>query len=300
MNQIAETQNAGAQQKLLGAATQVYSRAMVYLVSQFGLTVVLPAIGAFAAFYWHPLRPYVALFSLASAVADATILDRSYRRLLRLAAKIKEQFDCTVLDIPWSRVNVGSPVEYETIHEWGTAYDQQVRKAQLKDWYPKIVAGVPLHQARIICQRTNLWYDSKLRRRYGEIILIGSIGIVLALVVLGLMHELTVGEFVLNVMAPAAPILIWSAREYYRQIDTAEMLDQIRREAEALWIRARDGGCSSDDCSRDSRELQTAIYVRRATSPLIFPMIYKWLRPALEAQMNEGAEQFVRELRGAD
>ena len=37
-------------------------------------------------------------------------------------------------------------------------------ESKLRDWYSDIDDTAPLVLARIVCQRTNLWYDSSLRR----------------------------------------------------------------------------------------------------------------------------------------
>ncbi|WP_198373759.1 S-4TM family putative pore-forming effector [Roseomonas rosulenta] len=57
------------------------------------------------------------------------------------------------------------------------------------------------------------------------------------------------------------------------------------------------GARHEEECQRTSRELQNAIYARRASSPLIFPRIYKRLRPQMEASMNEGVADLLSELR---
>jgi hypothetical protein len=44
-------------------------------------------------------------------------------------------------------------------------------------------------------------------------------------------------EWVLS-LAPATPFLAWAAREYYRQRDTADLLEDLMKEAKKLWARA--------------------------------------------------------------
>jgi hypothetical protein len=36
----------------------------------------------------------------------------------------------------------------------------------LKDWYPVSVGQLPIHEARLICQRSNIWWDAKQKLRY--------------------------------------------------------------------------------------------------------------------------------------
>ena len=90
-----------------------------------------------------------------------------------------------------------------------------------------------------------------------------------------------------------SPILTWAAREYYRQNDAADSLEEHLRAAKALWARALAGECDADHCLARSREFQNAIYYRRASSPLIVPLLYRFKRLQLEDDMNEAAANFL-------
>jgi len=298
MNQIVATQNADAQIRLLRARRYMYLQAKRLLSLQMVLTVGVPVVGAICASIWPSLRGLVAFLSLTIAILDVTLFDRLQRSLLKSAAKAQEQFDCIVLDLPWDDFSVGAKLPPETIHAASLKHLKGQQDSILKNWYPVAVGKVPLYLARIICQRTNLWYDAKLRRQYGS----GSIGLTIVismlLVFIGMVRGLTLDSFVLTVLAPAAPIIIWGAREYFRQRETCEVLDQLRSGAEALWQRAKTAACSEADCTNQSRQFQNAIYLRRSNSPLIFDWMYKLQRQRLEVQMNRGAEDFVREITG--
>ena len=298
INQIVTTENADAQIWLLRARRHMYAQAKRLLSLQMALTVGVPVVGAVCASIWPDLRGFVAFLSLTIAILDVTVFDRLQRALLKSAAKAQEQFDCVVLELPWDDFTVGAKLPPETIHAASSKHLMSKEDASLKNWYPVAVEQVPLHLARIICQRTNLWYDAKLRRQYGGWSIGLSVGLSLLLVVIGMVRGLTLGSFVLTVLAPAAPIIIWGVREYFRQRDTCEILDRLRSGSEALWQRAKTGACSEADGTNQSRQFQNAIYLRRSSSPLIFDWMYKVQRPRLEDQMNRGAEDFVREISG--
>jgi hypothetical protein len=216
--------------------------------------------------------------------------------MLKTAAKLQEHFDCAVLELPWDQFAVGAKVDPEAIHDASTKYLGGKDDPTLIDWYPPVVGEIPLHLARIICQRTNLWYDAKVRRWYGGWVIGVMIALVLLLFAIGVVSGQTLDSFVLTALAPAAPIIIWGVREYLRQRDATEGLDRVRSEAEALWNRAKNGACSEAECTAQSRQFQNLIYERRSLSPLIFSWIYKIKRLRLEDQMNKGAEDFVREI----
>lgn len=293
-NQITTLQNEETQLKLLRARTQLYSYASRVLVVQLILTLLLPALGAILVIFVPAARPYVAAIALIITGLDVLVLDRRQKLLIKQAAKIGESFDCAVLALPWDRFNAGEPLEVEDLHAAARAYSMRQDDSALKDWYPTAVAAAPLHLARIICQRANLRYDSQLRRSYGKIIAIIASAILLVLLAGGLIQDLKLTEWVLT-MAPASPILTWAAREYYRQNDTANSLEEHLKAAKVLWGRALAGECDADKCLSQSREFQNAIYYRRASSPLIVPFLYRFKRLQLEDDMNQAATDFLKE-----
>jgi hypothetical protein len=295
VNNIPTLQNEEPALKLLRARTHIYSCATWIMVLQLLLTVIFPVAGAVLAIVWPGVGAYVAAASLVIVIADPWIIDPSYKLRLKRAAKISEQFDCMVLDLPWDQFTVGDKVDEEDIHTAARSYANRHDDTNLRDWYPKNVGAAPLHLARIICQRSNLRYDSKLRRTYGSIIWITAALIVAGLFLSALLQNLSLADWVLR-MTPATPVLAWAVREYYRQRDTAELLEDLMKEARELWANALSGKCDDMDCCHKSRQFQNAIYTRRASSPLVMPFLYRLKRSFLEDEMNVGAADFLREL----
>ncbi len=294
LNAIPERQNSTAALGLMRARQQTYARATRLLVWQFILTVCLPVAVGFIALAAPAIRPYTTALALMISVADATVLDRLQRNDIKLAAKISEAFDCLVLELPWNAFVAGRPPEPETLAEAEAAW--RGGDGGLLNWYPVAVGKAPLHLARIICQRTNLRYDAVLRRHYGRWVLGGAAMVLAVLMATAFATGMTVEVFVSSVVAAAGPVLIWACREYFRQRDTAEAQETVKGDAEALWSRAKNGGCAEAECADLARAFQNAIFGRRAASPLMLPWVYKFRRPGMEDQMNKGAEAFLAEI----
>lgn len=292
---IPEKQNGTDAQKLLKARQQLWHQAQRTMILQIVFTVVVPIVLALAALLYPVIRPYGATFALFIAVVDASLLDRAYRGLMKRAAKASEQFDCTVLELPWNDFLVGGKLDPETIHEEATSYERRTSDNALKDWYSPAAAALPDHLSRIVCQRTNLWYDAKLRTAYSNSIPTALCMICAALAFAGLLVNLTLSDFVLTVLAPMAPLVLWSVREYFRQRDAAAGQDSLKASAEAFWKAASYSQITSADATKKSREFQDAIFNRRASSPLLPPGIYWTYRSRLEEQMNVGAEALIAE-----
>lgn len=114
-------------------------------------------------------------------------------------------------------------------------------------------------------------------------------------------YSLTLVDFVLAILAPVSPILIWSAKDYFRQRDARDLSEHILKSARSLWdrIKAMKASHDGDEHLVESRQLQSAIYARRASSPLVLPFIYTLMRGPLEDQMDEGARSWLEELERA-
>jgi hypothetical protein len=294
-NQITIRQDEPHFLKLLRARSETYREASQWQIAQFVLTVIAPLVGAVVAILTPDARPYVAAAALVIAMLDSSLIDRIQKQKLKTAARIAEQFDCELLGMAWNPYAAGKKLEPETIE--GATQRWPNGDEKLRGWYPAAVAQVPMHLARIICQRTNLWYDGTLREKYSSILLWSAIAIAILLLSGGFVAQLGLVDFVAVVMAPATPVVNWALREFFRQRDAVDALKLARAEAEALWAAALNGGCEPAECARRSREFQNTIFARRANNPLIFPKIYDWLRPSLEVQMNRGAEAYVKELK---
>lgn len=298
MNQIPARQNEEPQLRLLRARKRILDDASAWLMIQFGLTVVMPMGLTLLGLALPQIRPWAAAAALGVTLIDVLILDRMQRHRIRLSAKIAEAFDEAVLEVPWNALVGGKRAPYPEIAaaerrwaRWGGTDER------LRDWYPVAAGRPPLHLGRIICQRTNLWYDGELRRHYGRWLIGLGLGLPLILLVVAGVAGLTIDSFVTTVLAPAAPILTWSAREFYRQKDAADAQETLRGEAETLWEKAKTGQCSEADCGVQARELQNAIYLRRAGTGLIFPGLYRHRRKAMETAMNDAAEGYIAELK---
>ncbi|TXC65069.1 hypothetical protein FRZ32_13195 [Sphingosinicella ginsenosidimutans] len=123
--------------------------------------------------------------------------------------------------------------------------------------------------------------------------------VVVGLLIAGIAQNLNLTAWILT-LAPAMPLMSWAGREYYRQRDTADQLEELMKKAKTFWNQALAGACDDDACLHQSRDFQNAIYLRRATSPLVLPYLYKIKRPMLEDEMNEAASDFLAEYKARE
>jgi len=190
----------------------------------------------------------------------------------------------------------GNPPTQEAVLESARAYQKGGGSEKwLRDWYSFDFAHLPKAFARIICQRSNCWWDTKLRRTYANII-IGAICILAVFALgIGIATNLTLETFILAVVAPIAPVCIWGIREGSRQRNTADNGDRLLQHAESFWKKACEGLIKGGQLEDASRELQCEIYDRRRNSPVNPAWLYSDRRNEYQELMVKGAQELIQQ-----
>lgn len=295
MNTIPEVQNSPQRLDELAAQRELYTRAKRVHTVQTILTGPIAVAVALLALLAAPTRPYVALWSAAVTLADLLWLNPMQRRLKTDGARVQEAFDCTVLGLPWNEIAAGGRPDAELVAENAALYAPRAeRMPTLRDWYPPVVGALPLSCARAICQRENCQWDGKLRRRYAAAVWTFLGVAVVGVVVVGLLRDLKVIDWVTSVVLPIIPAVILGIRQGRENIESATRLDELKAHA----VRAWEGACSGRAESRlssDSRALQDELFASRKRSPLVFDWVFKLLRDRYERQASRAADELVAE-----
>jgi SMODS-associating 4TM effector domain len=294
-NGIIARQNSPANIRLLAAQRSLYSRAKWVATVQACVAGLTPLAGATAVAANPHLDVWAAFAGIVVALFDTAWLDPWQSRLRNLAANVQEAFDCEVLQLPWNDVLAGRRPSPEDIYEAAEGYKPS-SAAPLEDWYPQAAAALPLYQGRLICQRTNCWWDSKLRRRYSNWVVAAMSFLSVSVVAIGMLNGISLQKFVLAVMAPLLPAALWATREWQRQRETAVESDRRKEYSESLWDQVVRAEVAEPEVSTRSRQLQDSILVLRRESALVFDWVYRCLRGKHEEQMNVGAERMVHEI----
>lgn len=155
---------------------------------------------------------------------------------------------------------------------------------------------LPLHVARLACQRSNCWWDAKQRRRYAVWVIVGVLAVFLTVLCLAMGNGFTIEDFVLKVAAPLSLAILLGIRQFTEQMEAASRLDTLKEHAERLWSDALSGKLVTETTMR-SRGLQNEILENRKRSPLVFYGIFKRLRRDYEVQMNHGVAELVAEVK---
>jgi hypothetical protein len=292
---ITTRQNEPGQIKRLRAQRHLYARAKRVVGLQILLTTIFPVAGAVAVLLLPKLAGTLAFYGIVISILDVAVFEPWQKGIITIAAKIQEAFDCYVLDLPWDEIRVGSKPEDEEVHAASAAYLSGKDDTQLQNWYPTAAGDVPLALGRIICQRANLRWDSALRRRYRTWLAVTLIVLGLVISAIGLRNGSSLEGLTIGILAPLAPMIMWGIREYRKHGEAADTSDRLRATSMALWTDALKRQMSDDKLSVAARQLQSEIYGRRSSAPIIFNWIYQRLRDSGEEQMNVAADELVRQ-----
>lgn len=291
MNTIAQDQDTPEFQRLLKARQRVYSDATRCQILQIVLTIALPVLGAVLAFTHQQTRPYVALYGLIATALDVMWIDRMQRRLLKVAAKISEEFDCGLLKMPWNSFVAGKREDAEVVDAAARRWNDHA--SSIAGWYTGIPPTARYELARLVCQRMNLQYDASLRKKYGAYLICGAGISFMALIIGAVTEDFKLIDFA-AVAATISPAIFWAIREQFRQSDSATTNQILKDEAEKFMESIRTGRCDDSECEKRSRELQDAIFQRRVANPLVLPLVYRLMRSELEKQAQAGANALLR------
>lgn len=274
MNKIPETQLELIQLKRLAAQRQLYSDAKVIQAIQMGLCVLSPLILAWLVAYCFFPRVWAAFSGII--ITCLFLFFNSQQQVRReKAAKIQELFDCQVLELEWQELMIGSRLETEIVEKYASKHKcKDPSYSNFKGWYPKNVGKLPLHLGRIVCQRSNCWWDAQLRRRYANWVVCSTLIVLIVVVTcLGFIGGMTFEKFILAAVNPLMPALVLGRQQYRDHIQSATRLDELKKYAEGLWDKALEG-TSPEELTHNSRDLQNEIYNNRRRNPLIFNRTY--------------------------
>lgn len=297
MNDIPSDQNRDDRLDLLRAQRTYYGRAKRLQTAFIILALVLPLVGAFWGVEYPEIRPKVALASIVLLLLEIGLATKLQRDWIKTAARIQEQFDTELFQLPWNQLVVGSKVAPEIIRSVTRNPITAEQRKDLEGWYEHCVGSVPLPLGRLVCQRTNIAYDMEIRKAFAWGLLIAAIGMGVFLIYYhGFQESISFADLVLTVLVPYMPFAAFVLREYRRQYDTVESLTTLKSEVDKLWAKAVKISDAAE-LGQDSRNLQDAIYRNRTSNPLVYDWVYWLMRKLNEDSARHAAETLVAEVK---
>lgn len=288
MNNIDQSQNTQPALMELAAQRCLYSELKNILSLRGALALIIAVIFPFL-HSQYPNAGYIfALVAGTYFIFDLFFLDRIASNKKLLATKIQEQFDTSVLSIRWNAVVAGEKPEAGDVHEYSEKiYSKSVQ--ELHNWYSSSVSKLPLDVAQLVCQRANVWWDSKLRRIYADCLFVLSTLVSISLFFF--IKDQTVTNALVT-LVPFAPILKLLIEQYNSHRKAANSLDAIKTYLESTLNGVLANPLTVID-QVSARSIQDAIFRHRSIVTPIPNFFYQKCKNKYESKMSFNIEEFV-------
>jgi hypothetical protein len=296
LNRLAAQRQLYSDGKLIVGVQLILNVVVIILITLIAMAAKSPTVMTALGYTPIDFSWIVTVSGIVITVIDNVLWSRLVDSFREKAAKIQDAFDCDILKIPWSSISAGERPNTEDVYQSANKFKNKRGDSGIKgleNWYCVEVNGVPLPIARIICQRSNIWWDAELRNKFNRYVVAIAATLFLVLLVLGIWGDLTLRSFFTIVIAPFLPMLIFSYKEYKKNKDTINSLKSLRSIAEAEYDAAIKPQAQVYENDYIGRELQNKIYLHRKSSPLIFDFFYNRYRDINESSMNVSCKELV-------
>lgn len=299
-NNITQLQNEQGNIELLAAQRELYSSAKRLYILQLCGNVLFPVIIAVTSLIYSEIVIYGAMYGIGFFAIDVFILFPAMVKRKTKAAKAQERFDCTVLGIANSPLEITDDI---TDKEIQINYDRHKRNASdietLQNWYPAEIGTLnDMSVARLICQRTNCWWDSKLRRRFIRLIIFLLIAVPLIVIVIGILKDFKRDEIILA-LSTLIPFAMFLNRELFEQIEANKRLERLDSFIKQTLKDLKENTLKISLNSL-SRDIQDEIFEHRSKSPLVLDAVYKWFRTMDNKEMEKMALALIADMKSID
>lgn len=294
MNSIDQLQNGQPALEELAAQRRLYSEAKRILFIRGTLALAIAVAFPVLSDLYPNAVSLFAIVAIAYFVFDLLFLKTAETARKTLAAKIQEQFDTSVLGIPWNSVVAEEKPERGEIQEYAKKIKSQGIQ-ELRNWYSQTVSQLPLNIAQPVCQRANVWWDSKLRRHYANCLLF-----LLVTAMFGLyffVKDRTVADALVT-LAPFVPILKLLIEQFESHKKSANRLDSIRSHLTSVLSGIINNPPGVVD-EAGTRSVQDEIFRHRSTATPIPNFFYKIFKKKYETQMGFNTDEFVKDYKAA-
>ena len=217
-------------------------------------------------------------------VSQCIIKDHELR-LKTEAATIQEDFDCTVLDLPWSEhKNIRRPTS-DRIRQLESIEKTRQETNRLTDWYPpKAIPNDPT-LATLHCQKLNCWWDAVLREKWNTT-LKWSFGTIFVVGVgLAVQSGITVARLTLLAVS-ALRVLAWVFGEIKAQNSTIRRTKSLHDTVTTTYEAASNFSSRRTVCLSDLRNIQNEILDHRRSNPPVPDWFYRWHKNKLDREAS--------------
>lgn len=254
---------------------------------------------AIVAATWPDSAPTIAIASAGWTALSFGVLGVWAQRETTSAAVAQESFDTWLYGLPWSFAVVDRPLPEEELRR--RARRSTADEERLRTWYPDVTGVAPVYAA-LLCQRENLTWDWRLRRRYATMLTV-AIGIWMSVgVIIGLAANLSMRQTIVRWFVPSASALLLAAQHVRGHHEVAREKVQLARTICAELDGADGSQPSQPESARlwtICRSIQDGLFRARKRSERVPRWVYERYRDADEHDMRETVEAIRARLTGS-
>ena len=260
-----------------------YDIARRWRLLRLGGAVLLGTVGVLLALAKPSTGEYVAAIAAVWLLFGRAVLDAYEQRLRRDGTVAQELFDTQVLALPWSTTTAGPrPIE-EDVRNWG----RRRTDTGLRDWYAD--TGSAQHPVdALICQRSTITWARQDHANYAQFLRWFAGAVIVLTVVLGLVLELSLSEYLLRLGLPMLPAMLDILDIAKANAHVAHAKTCLESQATALLERAKTSG--APPTLAECRRLQDGIYATR-----LLPGVPTWMYRFTRKGRQENMERVVRD-----
>lgn len=220
------------------------------------------------------------------------LLNHFESRTTKTAATIQEQFDTTVFGLDWNKFLAGNKVSPEIIVNARGKYKADM--STLNNWYGDL-NEIPKTMGILLCQRSNLVWDWRLRRYFGWKIIICLLFLIGLDFTIAYYTKITTKDFILGLFLPSLSAIIIGVHETKEHFEIANgkeklegqltsLLDLIIEEQQTVGIK-------------ELRQIQDKIYELRKKVALIPDWWYNMLKGEFENDMQNSLNIYKEKIK---
>lgn len=289
MNKIIELENKEQNINLQAAQRQLYTDAKSVFLLQTVLITIVPLLLSIINIF-NTITEILSIYGLLFSFLDILLIERMINNRKQDAASIQELFDLNVLNIKRNLIiNLPDP---EIIERYSKKYKKKniEYKKYLKNWYPDPISQVNEKVGALICQRSNCTYDLNLRKNYNTIMSFIIFLFLFLIVILSLVNELTLINFILTGLIPIFPMLIFLIRQSQQNKKVIKNLENTKK-----YINEEITVTNNSEIDFTIRNFQNFIFENRVSNPLVFDFFYWLKRKNAESELEYSIAYIVND-----